>query len=68
MRLDKFLCDVQLGTRSQVKDCIKKGDVSVNGCIIKNPDYKLDENADSVSIWAKGLPIKAFIIICFISR
>ncbi len=24
MRLDKFLCDMQLGTRSQVKDLIKK--------------------------------------------
>lgn len=53
MRLDKFLCDVQLGTRSQVKDCIKKGNVSVNGCIIKNPDYKLDENADSVFYMGK---------------
>ena len=55
MRLDKFLCDVQLGTRSQVKDCIRKGNVSVNGCIIKNPDYKLDENADSVSYMGKSV-------------
>lgn len=49
MRLDKYLCDVQLGSRSQVKESIKKGLVSVNGSIIKNPDFKLDENKDSVS-------------------
>lgn len=55
MRLDKFLCDMQIGTRSQVKDCIKKGNVSVNGVIIKNPDYKLDENMDNVSYMGKNV-------------
>ena len=35
MRLDKFLCDMQLGTRSQVKAYIKKGTVSVNGTVVK---------------------------------
>mgnify|MGYP002470918436 FL=1 len=55
MRLDKFLCDMQLGTRSQVKDCIKKGNVSVNGSTVKSPDYKLDENADSVSYMGKNV-------------
>lgn len=55
MRLDKFLCDMQIGTRSQVKDCIKKGNVSVNGVIIKSPDYKLDENTDNVSYMGKNV-------------
>lgn len=55
MRLDKFLCDMQIGTRSQVKDCIKKGNVSVNGVIIKSPDYKLDENMDNVSYMGKNV-------------
>ena len=31
MRLDKFLCDTGFGTRSQVKDLLKKGQVTVNG-------------------------------------
>ena len=39
MRLDKFLCDLQLGTRSQVKEYIKKGNITVNNVIIKKPDY-----------------------------
>lgn len=46
---------MQIGTRSQVKDCIKKGNVSVNGVIIKNPDYKLDENTDNVSYMGKNV-------------
>ncbi len=31
MRLDKFLCDNNIGTRSQVKEYIKKGQVAING-------------------------------------
>ncbi|MDE7476729.1 MAG: rRNA pseudouridine synthase [Lachnospiraceae bacterium] len=55
MRLDKFLCDVQIGTRSQVKESIKKGLVSVNGAVIKKVDYKLDEENDVVSYMGKAL-------------
>ena len=40
MRLDKFLCDMQIGTRSQVKAFVKKGLVSVNGTIVKQPDFQ----------------------------
>ena len=35
MRLDKFLCEMGIGTRSEVKAYLKKGQVSVNGEIIK---------------------------------
>ena len=31
MRLDKFLGEMGLGTRSQVKELVKKGRVAVNG-------------------------------------
>lgn len=36
MRLDKFLCDNNIGTRSQVKEYIKKGQVAINGQIVKS--------------------------------
>lgn len=55
MRLDKFLCDMQLGTRSQVKEAVRKGLVSVNGMPVKSPDYKLDERKDTVSYAGKEL-------------
>lgn len=43
-RLDKFLCDLNIGTRSQVKTYIQKGLVSINDEIIKKPEYKVSDN------------------------
>lgn len=48
MRLDKYLADMQVGTRSQVKEYIRKGRVSVDGIVVKQPDYKLDETRQTV--------------------
>lgn len=55
MRLDKFLCDMQIGTRSQARELIKKGLVSVNGALVKNPDFKLDEKKDTVTYMGQSL-------------
>lgn len=55
MRLDKFLCDMQLGTRSHVKEAIRKGHVSVNGIPVKSPDMKLDERQDVVTYMGQTL-------------
>ena len=43
MRLDKFLADMQIGTRSEVKKLIQKGHVSINYQIVKKVDTKVDE-------------------------
>lgn len=48
MRLDKFLSSSGGGSRSEVKIILKKGRVSVNGTIVKDPAYNLDVNADTV--------------------
>ena len=48
MRLDKFLTEMEIGSRSQVKSYIKKGLVEVNGVVCRTADYKLDENSDNV--------------------
>ena len=37
VRLDKYLCDAGIGTRSGVKEMIKKGRVTVDGEVCKNP-------------------------------
>ena len=60
MRLDKFLCDLQLGTRSHVKDAIKKGLVSVNGVPVRLPEWKLDERRDTVIYMGKSLTYLQF--------
>lgn len=48
IRLDKFLCDKGLGTRSEVKAFVKKGWVVIDGQVIKQPDFKFDENTTTV--------------------
>ena len=48
MRLDKYLCDAKVGTRSQVKGILKKGNVLVNGEVIKKPEWKVEEGTDCV--------------------
>lgn len=54
-RLDKFLADMGCGTRSEVKNYIKKGRVSVNGNVIKSSDVKINTEADLVSFDGKAL-------------
>lgn len=48
MRLDKFLCECGIGTRSPVKEYLKKGMVTLNGDIVKRPELKVDETTDYV--------------------
>ena len=49
MRLDKFLCETGFGTRSQVKELLKKGQVTVNGVAAKKPEQKIDEHKDQIT-------------------
>ncbi len=41
-RLDKFLCDCGVGTRSQVKNILKSGAVTVDGKVEKDNGRKID--------------------------
>lgn len=55
MRLDKYMADLQLGTRSNVRTLIRRGQVTVNGNIIKQPEYKIDEDNDIVDFNGRRL-------------
>ena len=48
IRLDKYLADMGLGTRTEVKKKIRKGQITVNGVVIREPEYKTDTDADEV--------------------
>ena len=51
-RLDKFLTQIPVGTRSQVKDMIKKGRVCVNGVHASKPELKLlSIKRNAVVLW-----------------
>ena len=49
MRLDKFLVEMNIGSRSQVKQYIKKGMVSVNNVPASAADMKVNEEADTIT-------------------
>lgn len=49
IRLDKFLADMQVGTRSQVKEYVRKGRIKVDGEVVNKSDIKIDEKSQNVS-------------------
>ena len=55
LRIDKYLADCGLGTRSEVKKYIKAKQITVNGEVVGKPEQKIDENVDVVCF--KGHPI-----------
>lgn len=55
MRLDKYLADMSIGTRSEVKSYIKQGKIEVDGCIVKTPEHKIAVGVQQVSY--NGIPI-----------
>lgn len=61
MRLDKLLCDCGKGTRSEVKNYIKKGLVSVNGDVVKSGDIKVDTIADVVCFEGREVYFERYV-------
>ncbi len=60
MRLDKFLVAMEIGTRSEVKNIIKKGNITIDGELCKSADYKFDEETAVVCFQGNPLVYKAF--------
>ncbi len=54
-RLDKYLALNGIGTRSQVKDMIKKGRIRINGEPAKKPEQKINADMDIVSVDGQNL-------------
>ncbi len=61
MRLDKFLCENNIGTRSQVKDAIRKGMVTINGTVAKKPEEKIEENKDIIAFRGQELQYQKYV-------
>ena len=49
-RLDKFLCDSGVGTRSQVKVILKAGRVTVDGKVERDNSRKIDPNVNVITL------------------
>ena len=64
MRLDKYLADMGIGTRSQVKEYLKKSMVTVNGEKEKSPGRKILPE-DEVCFQGKPVTYLAFAYYMF---
>ena len=60
MRLDKYLCLLEVGTRSQVKSYIRQGLVTINGIQVMRPEQKVDEERDSIAFRGNELHYKKY--------
>ncbi|WP_025725448.1 pseudouridine synthase [Acholeplasma granularum] len=65
MRLDKFLSNLKLGSRKDVKFMVKNGDVTLNGNPVYQYDMKIDPNYDKICVKGEHLYYKDDIILAF---
>ncbi|MCM1468121.1 MAG: rRNA pseudouridine synthase [Alistipes sp.] len=54
-RVDKYLADMGVGTRSGIKEDIRRGRVTVNDAVIRRADWKIDTSKDRVCF--DGVPV-----------
>lgn len=55
IRLDKFLCEMGIGSRTQVKQLIKSGQVRINDTVCREAERKVEERKDRVSCQGREL-------------
>lgn len=61
MRLDKFLVESGLGSRSQVKQLLKKGQVWVNGAAVTSAKTQINERSDQIVVDGQTLVYEKFV-------
>ena len=53
MRLDKFLSNMGVGTRTEVKQLLKKNSVKVNDKVEKSPKSQVNPEQDEITVDGK---------------
>ena len=54
IRLDKYLCDLNIGSRSEIKEYIRKKLITVNGAIASDPGMRISEDS---TVTYRGEPL-----------
>jgi len=65
MRIDKYLADCSIGTRSEVKKYIKNKQITINGNVILKPEMKVDENKDIVCFKGNKVRYEKYVYYLF---
>ena len=63
VRLDKFLCDCGLGTRSQMKLILKSGRVTVDGIAARDGSIKVDPEKQSICLDGQSLADPGRVVV-----
>lgn len=63
IRVDKLLKDCGLGSRKEVKEYIRKGFVTINDKVIKNDDFKINEEKDIIKFNDEIITYEKYVYI-----
>lgn len=63
MRIDKFLTTVGAASRSEAAKAAKRGEILVNGVVIKKPDVHIDPEKDELVFRGEVLTYKRFVYV-----
>ncbi len=63
LRLDKILSDMGWGTRKETRKLIKKGLVSVNSIIIRDPAYKVNPDESNIQVGEEKVVYQKYIYV-----
>ena len=61
MRIDKYLCECHIGTRSEVKKILKERNVKVNGNIVTDASLHINEDNDLVEYKGQKLQYSKYV-------
>lgn len=60
IRLDKYLADMGIGTRTEVKKLIRQGKVKIGDVVVKAPEQKVDTEFQQVTVDGKVVGYEKF--------
>lgn len=63
MRIDKYLANMGVGTRKEVKEYISKGLILLNGKVVKKPTQTVNENQDKIEYQNQEIIYKPYIYL-----
>ncbi len=55
IRIDKYLCDMSIGSRSEIKEYIRKKLITVDGVVVTDPGMRISEDS---AVTFKGEPLQ----------
>lgn len=63
MRIDKFLSQMGVGSRSEVKLLLKKGEIKLNDTIVKSPKLQINPNRDRLSVGDQLIEYEPYVYL-----